>query len=210
MGYNLNIAGIVGLLALLGIASETSIVMLLYLEQSFQSMILDSKGRNFIESSADSKGDFMEYSSMKSTMESSFMESKGATSSIPCGDTTSSPPPLRRGVGGWVIASIRKAIHKKDSIKSSVDSKDSIESNKTYLKALQEAVIFGAAKRVRPKLMTVFSIIASLIPIMFSQGVGSEIMKAIATPMLFGMISSTILTLFIIPLSFFILKGKRF
>ncbi len=116
LGYNLSIAGIVGILALLGIAAETSIVMLLYLDQSYH-------------------------------------EEKVMTCDI-----------------------------------------------------LRNAVIRGAAKRVRPKLMTVMSIIASLIPIMYTQGVGSEIMKAIAAPMLGGMITSTLLTLFIIPICFYIMK----
>lgn len=119
LGYNLSIAGVVGVLALLGIAAETSIVMLLYLEQSYKDMRPNT--------------------------------------------------PL----------------------------------------SLKMCIMQGAAKRVRPKLMTVLSIIASLVPIMFSQGVGSEISKAIAAPMLGGMITSVLLTLFIIPVCFYLMKLKE-
>ncbi|EMH39231.1 efflux RND transporter permease subunit, partial [Helicobacter pylori] len=52
-------------------------------------------------------------------------------------------------------------------------------------------------------------ILASLIPIMYSHGTGSEIMKSIAAPMLGGMISSVILTLFIIPTAYFVIKNAR-
>ncbi|MGN8436659.1 efflux RND transporter permease subunit, partial [Helicobacter pylori] len=75
--------------------------------------------------------------------------------------------------------------------------------------ALKEAIMHGAVLRVRPKLMTFFSILASLIPIMYSHGTGSEIMKSIAAPMLGGMISSVVLTLFIIPTAYFVIKNAR-
>ncbi len=122
-GYNLSIASVVGILALLGIAAETSIVMIIYLEQSFR-------------------------------------EARAS---------------------GKILNDIR----------------------------LKEVVMIGAAQRVRPKLMTIISIIASFLPIMYSHGVGSEIMKAIAMPMLWGMITSGILTLFIIPICFYILKMRE-
>ncbi|MDD7568237.1 MAG: CusA/CzcA family heavy metal efflux RND transporter [Helicobacter sp.] len=122
LGFNLSIAGVVGVLALLGVATETSIVMLLYLQHAYQDMQLHT------------------------------------------------PNPVE--------------------------------------KDLQECVLQGAALRVRPKLMSVFCIIASLLPIMFSENVGSEITKAIAAPMLGGMITSTILTLFIIPICFYLLHKR--
>ncbi|HUF26983.1 MAG TPA: CusA/CzcA family heavy metal efflux RND transporter [Gemmatimonadaceae bacterium] len=61
------------------------------------------------------------------------------------------------------------------------------------------AVEYGAVERVRPKLMTVTAIIGGLVPILWSQGTGADVMKRIAAPMVGGMISSTILTLVVIP-----------
>jgi Cu(I)/Ag(I) efflux system membrane protein CusA/SilA len=57
----------------------------------------------------------------------------------------------------------------------------------------------GAVERVRPKMMTVVAIMAGLLPIMWSTGTGSEVMRRIAAPMVGGMISSTLLTLIVIP-----------
>jgi copper/silver efflux system protein len=64
---------------------------------------------------------------------------------------------------------------------------------------LQAAIVEGAARRVRPKMMTVTAIIAGLLPIMWSHGAGADVMKRIAAPMIGGMITSTILTLAVIP-----------
>ena len=74
---------------------------------------------------------------------------------------------------------------------------------------VKEAVIDGAAMRLRPKLMTVFAILGGLVPILYINGVGSEVMQRIAVPMIGGMISSTLLTLIIIPVLFYILMIKR-
>ncbi|RDU61341.1 efflux RND transporter permease subunit [Helicobacter sp. MIT 14-3879] len=155
LGFNLSIAGIVGLLALLGIASETSIVMLLYLEQSFQAM----KHQFFIADFLPDSQDSQLQDSVKSTLD------------------------------------------------SNLESKLALQTH--WLDLLRSCVLKGAAQRVRPKLMTVLSIIASLVPIMFSHDVGSEIMRAIAAPMLGGMITSTLLTLFIIPICFYLLKKRE-
>src|SRR5260370_28816511 len=57
----------------------------------------------------------------------------------------------------------------------------------------------GAVERVRPKMMTVAAIMAGLLPILWSTGTGSEVMQRIAVPIVGGMISSTILTLIVIP-----------
>ncbi len=57
----------------------------------------------------------------------------------------------------------------------------------------------GAVDRVRPKLMTVMAIMAGLFPIMWSGGTGASVMKRIAAPMIGGMVSSTVLTLLVIP-----------
>jgi Cu(I)/Ag(I) efflux system membrane protein CusA/SilA len=64
---------------------------------------------------------------------------------------------------------------------------------------LQEAIEEGAALRVRPKMMTVVAIMAGLMPIMWSYGTGSQVMKRIAAPMVGGMVSATILTLIVVP-----------
>ena len=123
LNFNISIAVIVGFLALLGVAAETSIVMLVYLNEAM------------IE--------------LKQT----------------CQNITSEE--------------IKKAIYK------------------------------GAVLRLRPKLMTLFTILGGLIPIMYIDGVGSEVMQRIAAPMIGGMISSTFLTLIIIPVIFYIVCNKK-
>jgi len=65
---------------------------------------------------------------------------------------------------------------------------------------LHEAVFEGAVQRVRPKIMTVMAIMMGLLPIMWSHGAGADVMKRIAAPMIGGMVSSTVLTLVLIPI----------
>ncbi len=65
---------------------------------------------------------------------------------------------------------------------------------------LHEAVFEGAVQRVRPKVMTVMAIMMGLLPIMWSHGTGADVMKRIAAPMVGGMVSSTVLTLVLIPI----------
>jgi copper/silver efflux system protein len=72
---------------------------------------------------------------------------------------------------------------------------------------LQDAIMQGAVERVRPKMMTVAAITAGLLPIMWSTGTGSEVMQRIAVPMIGGMVSSTILTLVVIPAIYGVIKG---
>ena len=72
---------------------------------------------------------------------------------------------------------------------------------------LYDAVMEGAVERVRPKMMTVIAIMAGLLPIMWGTGTGSEVMKRIAAPMVGGMVTSTILTLVVIPAIYAIWKG---
>lgn len=64
---------------------------------------------------------------------------------------------------------------------------------------LYDALMTGAAERLRPKMMTVTAIMAGLLPILWSTGTGSEVMRRIAAPMVGGMVSSTLLTLIVIP-----------
>jgi len=125
LGFNLSVAVIVGFLALLGVAAETAIVMIIYLEEAIK--------------------------------------------------------------------------EKKEQIKGTLNFID-----------IQTAIYEGAALRLRPKLMTVFAIIGGLIPIMYIDGVGSEVMQRIAAPMIGGVVSSAILTLIIIPVLYLIsLRLKR-
>ncbi len=73
---------------------------------------------------------------------------------------------------------------------------------------LFDAVMHGAVLRVRPKLMTVCVIIAGLLPIFLTDGLGSDVMRRIALPMVGGMISTTLLTLIVIPVVYFIYIGR--
>jgi Cu(I)/Ag(I) efflux system membrane protein CusA/SilA len=117
MGFNLSVAVAVGFIALAGVAAETGVVMLIYLDQAFTEMA--NKRRD--------------------------------------------------------------------------------ESRRLTERDLYAAIMEGAVERVRPKMMTVAAIMAGLLPILWSTGTGSEVMQRIAVPMVGGMISSTILTLIVIP-----------
>ncbi|WP_457627605.1 efflux RND transporter permease subunit [Persephonella sp.] len=120
LNFNMSIAVVVGFLALLGVAIETAIVMVLYLEES---------------------------------------------------------------------------VRKKES------------EGKLDYRGLVQGVYEGAVLRVRPKMMTVVTILAGLIPIMYITGVGSEVMQRIAAPMIGGVVSSSILTLIIIPALYLTVKS---
>ena len=74
-------------------------------------------------------------------------------------------------------------------------------------KHLYESIEEGAALRVRPKMMTVVAIMAGLMPIMWSHGAGSQVMKRIAAPMVGGMVSATLLTLIVVPAIYGLWKG---
>jgi len=74
---------------------------------------------------------------------------------------------------------------------------------------LKAAVKEGAVERVRPKLMTVSTTMLALLPALFSTGTGSEVMQRIAAPMVGGLISSTLLTLIVIPLLYFLVMRKQ-
>lgn len=74
---------------------------------------------------------------------------------------------------------------------------------------LYRAIMIGAVERVRPKMMTVVAIMAGLLPILWSTGAGSEVMQRIAVPMIGGMVSSTVLTLVVIPAIYALVKGSR-
>jgi Cu(I)/Ag(I) efflux system membrane protein CusA/SilA len=74
---------------------------------------------------------------------------------------------------------------------------------------LHEAIMVGAVERVRPKMMTVTAITAGLLPILWSTGTGSEVMQRIAVPMIGGMVSSTVLTLVVIPAIYALVKERK-
>ena len=75
---------------------------------------------------------------------------------------------------------------------------------------LRESIMYGAVKRIRPKIMTVSVILAGLVPIMFSHGTGADVMKRIAAPMVGGVVTSTILELIIYPAIYMIWKSRSF
>ena len=124
LGYNMSVAVVVGFIALAGVAAETGVVMLIYLDQA-----LTARAQ-------------------------------------------------RRASEGLSVS------------RSDID----------------QAIIAGAAERVRPKIMTVTAIMAGLLPILWSSGTGSELMRRIAVPMVGGMVSSTILTLLVIPAIYALVK----
>ena len=83
------------------------------------------------------------------------------------------------------------------------------EGHPPQLGDLYAAIMEGAVERVRPKMMTVVAIMAGLLPIMWGTGTGSEVMSRIATPMVGGMLSSTVLTLVVIPAIYGLVKQWR-
>lgn len=73
---------------------------------------------------------------------------------------------------------------------------------------IEAAVIEGAVQRLRPKLMTVCVVLASLVPILWETGVGADVMKPIAAPIVGGMITSTIHVLILVPVFFALMKER--
>ena len=125
LGFNMSVAVAVGFIALSGVAAETGVVMLIYLDQALKEVKAEREAAGFVFSRAD----------------------------------------------------------------------------------LNQAIMLGAVERVRPKMMTVVAIMAGLLPIMWSTGTGSEVMQRIAVPMIGGMVSSTVLTLIVIPAVYALIKG---
>ncbi|WP_017786321.1 efflux RND transporter permease subunit [Aeromonas dhakensis] len=85
---------------------------------------------------------------------------------------------------------------------------DLVASGKPDKAGLHQAVIHGAALRLRPKMMTVVTIIAGLLPIMWSQGTGSEVMQRIAAPMVGGMVTALVLTLLVLPAAYYLWRVR--
>ncbi len=74
---------------------------------------------------------------------------------------------------------------------------------------LREAIVDGAARRIRPKLMTVLTMMIGLVPVLWSDGTGADVMKRIAAPMVGGLVTSFVLELLVYPAVFAIWKGRR-
>ena len=126
LDYNLSVAVAVGFIALAGVAAETGVVMLIYLEKAWQEVQVRCAAQSRQPTAAD----------------------------------------------------------------------------------LYDAIMQGAVERVRPKMMTVVAIMAGLLPILWSSGTGSEVMRRIAAPMVGGMVSSAILTLLVIPVIYALIKQR--
>jgi copper/silver efflux system protein len=73
---------------------------------------------------------------------------------------------------------------------------------------IEEAVTEGAVQRLRPKMMTVIAVLASIVPILWGTGIGSDVMKPIAAPIVGGMITSTIHVLILVPVFFAFTKER--
>jgi Cu(I)/Ag(I) efflux system membrane protein CusA/SilA len=84
---------------------------------------------------------------------------------------------------------------------------DRIRAGHTSRRKLHEAIMEGAVLRVRPKIMTVTTIIVGLLPILWGHGTGASVMKRIAAPMVGGMVSATVLTLVVVPVIYFTWQG---
>ena len=84
-----------------------------------------------------------------------------------------------------------------------------LDNNNDSQADLLEAIREGAVLRVRPKAMTVAVIIAGLVPIMLGAGTGSEVMQRIAAPMVGGMITAPLLSMFVIPAAYLLMRQAR-
>ncbi len=90
-----------------------------------------------------------------------------------------------------------------------IRQKSALAGRRPEVAELYAAVMEGAVERVRPKMMTVVTIMAGLLPIMWSTGTGAEVMRRIAAPMVGGMVSSTLLTLIVIPALYVLVEEAR-
>jgi Cu(I)/Ag(I) efflux system membrane protein CusA/SilA len=93
-----------------------------------------------------------------------------------------------------------------DNAWEAVKAERAAQGSKATMIEFYAAVMEGAVERVRPKMMTVTAIMGGLLPMMWSTGTGSEVMRRIAAPMVGGMVSSTILTLIVIPAIYVVVK----
>jgi len=98
-----------------------------------------------------------------------------------------------------MVIYLNEAVEKKKSEKGGVITPDE----------LKDAVMEGALLRLRPKVMTVSTVVAGLLPIMWSTSAGSEVMKPLATPVLGGMVSSLLHVLIVTPVIFYWLRLRE-
>jgi len=105
---------------------------------------------------------------------------------------------LAAGTGVVMLVYLDEALHRY-----------SREGRLVSMEALRNALEEGSVMRVRPLLMTVFTTLIGLLPIMFGTETGSEVMKRIATPMVGGLVSAAILTLIMIPALYALVQGAR-
>jgi Cu(I)/Ag(I) efflux system membrane protein CusA/SilA len=82
------------------------------------------------------------------------------------------------------------------------------EERQQSAESLQDAIREGAVLRVRPKAMTVAVILAGLLPILFGGGTGSEVMSRIAAPMIGGMVSAPLLSMFVVPAAWLLMRRR--
>jgi Cu(I)/Ag(I) efflux system membrane protein CusA/SilA len=94
-------------------------------------------------------------------------------------------------------------------LKEAIDYKKANRQQNLTKEDIKDAIYIGAGQRLRPKLMTVCAILGGLIPIMYIDSVGSEVMQRIAAPMIGGMISSLVLTLVLIPIIIYLAESKK-
>ena len=80
--------------------------------------------------------------------------------------------------------------------------------NRQLTQELVQAIEYGAVNRLRPKLMTVAAIMLGLLPALWSHGTGAEVMQRIAAPMVGGMVTSTLLTLVVIPALYYLWRRR--
>jgi len=96
-----------------------------------------------------------------------------------------------------MVVYLHESLDKRLSSSASITSED-----------ICDAAIEGAVHRLRPKLMTVSAVLASLVPILWESGIGSDVMKPIAAPIVGGMITSTIHVLILVPVFFVMMKER--
>ena len=96
-------------------------------------------------------------------------------------------------------------------LRHAIEANSALSRRETFTaQALDDALYHGAVLRVRPKAMTVAVIIAGLLPILWGTGTGSEVMSRIAAPMIGGMITAPLLSLFIIPAAYKLIWLRRY
>jgi Cu(I)/Ag(I) efflux system membrane protein CusA/SilA len=161
LDYNLSVAVAVGFIALAGVAAETGVVMLIYLEKAWQDKLAECARRP--------------HPNPDGTTSHSTRLANDASQ-----------------VAGYLPLAGEGANVSRPSREDLVD-----------------AIMHGAVERVRPKMMTVVAIMAGLLPILWSSGTGSEVMRRIAAPMVGGMISSAVLTLLVIPVIYALIKRNE-